>query len=66
MENKIKEIIKKKKLKTKDILSVTGLSKSYFYDVANSNCIPSLANARKIANAIGVELQDIFPEQKEA
>jgi len=64
MENKIKHFIKTKGLKTSFILSSTGVSKSYFYDVMKGKTIPSLTNARKIARAIDVPLDELFPEMK--
>jgi len=62
LENKIKECIDRKGLKTSFVLYKTGVSKSYFYDVMKGKTIPSLMNARKIADAIGVPLDELFPE----
>ena len=64
MENKIKHFIKRKGLKTSFILSSTGVSKSYFYDVMKGKTIPSIVNARKIARAMEVPLDELFPEAK--
>lgn len=64
MENKIKYFIKRKGLKTSYILTSTGVSRSYFYDVMKGKTIPSLTNARKIARAIDVPLDELFPEMK--
>ncbi|ABW18832.1 helix-turn-helix transcriptional regulator [Alkaliphilus oremlandii] len=64
MENKIKHFIKRKGLKTSFILSSTGVSKSYFYDVMKGKTIPSLVNARKIAKVMEVPLDELFPEAR--
>lgn len=61
MINNIKEILKTKNIKISYAIEETGLSRSYFYDVMNGNSIPSLLVARKIANAIGVRLEELFP-----
>lgn len=64
MKNKIRQALKKRGIKISFIISETGLSKSYFYDVMNGKSIPSLANARKMAEVIGVPLDELFPEEK--
>jgi len=60
MNNNIKQTIDDKKLKIIDVLEKTGLSKSYLYDVMNGKCVPSLVIARKIADALGVDIKEIF------
>jgi transcriptional regulator with XRE-family HTH domain len=62
MKNSMREVIEKKNLKIIDILDQTGLSKSYFYDVLNGTSVPSLINARKIAEALGTTITNIFKE----
>ncbi len=61
MENKIRDVIEAKSIKISDVIRKTGLSKSYFYDVLANNSVPSLVNARKIANALQVDIEDLFP-----
>ena len=63
MKNNIKKTIDDKNLKIVDVLEKTGLSKSYLYDVMNGNSVPSLVNARKIAEALGEELEDVFKNE---
>lgn len=63
MNNRIRQIIEKKGLKISHVISESGLAKSYFYDVMNGKSIPSLANARKIAEVIGVPLDELFPNE---
>ena len=60
MNNNIKQTIDDKKLKIIDVLEKTGLSKSYLYDVMKGKCVPSLVIARKIADALGVDIKEIF------
>ncbi|SDL09765.1 helix-turn-helix transcriptional regulator [Natronincola ferrireducens] len=64
MKNKIKEVLKGRGIKVSYVLSVTGFSKSYFYDVMKGKTVPSLMNARKIAEAIEVPLDELFPVEK--
>ncbi len=47
--------------KISDLIRETGLSKSYIYSVLANNSVPSLVNARKIAYALNVDIEDIFP-----
>ncbi len=61
MENKIYNIIKEKGLKISYIVDKVGLAKSSFYDIMNGKSIPSLANARKICEALERNLDDVFP-----
>jgi DNA-binding phage protein len=51
MKNNIKEIAHKKNIKMSQIISETGLSKSYVYDVINKKSNPTIAVALKIAGA---------------
>ncbi|MBT9132083.1 MAG: hypothetical protein DDT33_00593 [Firmicutes bacterium] len=61
MENKIRGVLEAKSIKVSDVIRKTGLSKSYFYDVLANNSMPSLVNARKIADALQVNIEDLFP-----
>lgn len=63
MNNRIREIIEKKGLKVSYVIAKSGLAKSYFYDVMNGKSIPSLFIARKIAEVIGVPLDELFPDE---
>ena len=64
MNNNIKQTIDDKNLKIIDVLEKTGLSKSYLYDVMNGTSVPSLVIARKIADALEVEVEDIFKKEE--
>ncbi len=61
MDNQIREIINKKGLKIIYVIEKTGISKSHFYDIMNGNSIPSIVNAIKISNVLGVPLKELFP-----
>ncbi len=63
MNNKIKQVIKERGLKVSHIISKTGLAKSSFYEIMNGNSVPSLENARTIANVMEVPLSELFPEE---
>ncbi|MGL5149515.1 MAG: helix-turn-helix transcriptional regulator [Clostridium sp.] len=63
MENNIKQIIAKNDLKVKKVISDSGLSKTAFYLIVNGESIPSLINARRISNALGLTVEEVFPDQ---
>jgi len=62
MNNKIKETIQKKGMKTTYVIEKVGLSTSSFYEIMNGRAVPSLMNARKIADVLEVPLDKLFPE----
>ncbi len=62
MNNKIKETIQKKGMKTTYVIEKVGLSTSSFYEIMNGKAVPSLMNARKIADVLEVPLDKLFPE----
>ncbi|MFR4583920.1 helix-turn-helix domain-containing protein [Clostridium cadaveris] len=62
MNNKIKEIIRNRGVKVTYIIEKVGLSTSSFYEIMNGKAVPSLMNARKIADALDVSLNELFPE----
>ncbi|MBY6881928.1 XRE family transcriptional regulator [Clostridium botulinum] len=64
MSNKIKQVIQEKGLKISYIITTTGLAKSSFYEIMNGNSIPGLKNARAISRAVGVSLDELFPDEK--
>ncbi|QGH20697.1 helix-turn-helix transcriptional regulator [Clostridium butyricum] len=64
MKNKIKELITKKGLKVMFVIEKVGLSTSSFYEIMNGKAVPSLKNARKIAEVLNVSLDELFPEEK--
>ncbi len=63
MNNKIKEIIAIKGLKTTFVIKKVGMSTSSFYEIMNGKTVPNLKNARKIAETLGVSLDEIFPRE---
>lgn len=62
MSNKIREIANEKGIKFSHIIGKTGLAKSSFYKIMEGDSIPSLENARAIAKAMDVTLEEIFPD----
>mgnify|MGYP000984403905 CR=1 FL=1 len=65
MQNNIRQAIEERGMKISFVIDKTGLAKSYFYDVMNGKSVPSLSNARKIADVLGVRLSELFPEDEE-
>lgn len=63
MSNRIKEIIKLNGLKATFIIDKTGLSSASFYAIVNSESIPNLKTARKIARALNRPLDEVFPDE---
>ena len=45
------------------VVEKVGLSTSSFYEIMNGKAVPSLRNARKIADALEVSLDELFPEE---
>jgi transcriptional regulator with XRE-family HTH domain len=62
MENNIRRVINKKGYKISYVIEKSKLSKSYFYDIMAGRSIPSLTNARKIAEVLNEPLIEIFPD----
>jgi len=63
MHNKIKKFINERGMKTTFVIEKVGLSTSAFYDIMNGKAVPSLKNARKIAEVLKVSLDELFPEE---
>lgn len=63
MSNDEKEIIQSKGMKTTYVIEKVGLSTSSFYEIMNGKAVPSLMNARKIADVLEISLDELFPEE---
>ncbi|WP_461614331.1 helix-turn-helix transcriptional regulator [Clostridium sp. Marseille-QA1073] len=61
MKNNIRDIIESKGLKVTFVIEKTGLARSSFYEIMNGNAVPTLINARKIAEVLETGLDEIFP-----
>ena len=59
--NKIREIADVQNIKISEIVRKTNLSKSFVYDVINEKSYPTIPAGKKIAEALGVTLNDVFP-----
>ena len=59
--NKIREIATDKSIKISEIIKMTGLSKSFVYDVISENSCPTIKVGQKISKALNVTLDDVFP-----
>ena len=59
--NKIREIADVRNIKISEIVRKTNLSKSFVYDVINEKSYPTIPAGKKIAEALGVTLNDVFP-----
>lgn len=64
MNNKIQEIIKQKGLKSSYIIEKSGISRTAFYSIIAGESVPSLANARKICDALDEDVDNVFPYDK--
>lgn len=60
--NNIKTLAGKKGVKISEIIRLTGLSKSYVYDVINGKSIPTISVAQRIAKALGMPMAEVFPD----
>jgi len=59
--NKIREIADEKNIRISQIVNKTNLSKSFVYDIINEKSYPTIPAGKKIAEALGVTLNDVFP-----
>ena len=59
--NRIKEIATQKGISIPSLIKSTKLSKSYVYDIVNGKSSPTIPVAQKIAEALGVSLDEVFP-----
>ena len=62
------EIIKKlrleKGLSAKQLGEKAGISWRYIYMIENDECNPSLKKLKAIAEVLGIEIKDLFKEEK--
>ena len=63
MKNKIREVAKSKNIKISQLIKDTGVSKSYLYDLMSGHSVPSVINARKIADVLNAEIEELSPRQ---
>jgi len=61
--NRIAQICEIKNVKIIDLSRNTGLARSYVYDVIKGKSIPTIKTGRKIAEFLGVSLEELFPEE---
>lgn len=65
MELRIKELISNKGITLKDLASISGISQSNLTNYLKGNISPTLDTLNKIANALNVEVVDLFKEQQD-
>lgn len=63
MENNIRKLAKEKGIAIAEIIRISGLSKSFFYEILNGEARPNLENAYKIANALNATVTEVFPQK---
>lgn len=65
MSNNIRKIIEGRGLKITFVIEKTDISKSHFYDIMNGYANPSITNVIKIAEVLGVTVDELFSLNKE-
>lgn len=68
MNNEISKYVKQLKengITISEIISRIGIGRTSFYDIMNGDQIPKLDTAKKIANALNVDIKELFPDLKE-
>ncbi len=65
MELRIKELISAKGITLKDLAVISGISQSNLSNYLKGNISPTLDTLSKIANALNVEIVDLFKEQQD-
>jgi len=59
-------LAKKKGKTVTDIIEISGIGRTSFYEIKSGNQVPKLDTARSIARALNTTLEEIFPQLKEA
>jgi DNA-binding XRE family transcriptional regulator len=65
VKNNIKKYLKISGKKTNTIIRQAQVARSTFYAILNSNQVPKIDTACKIARALDVPVSDVFPDLKE-
>ncbi|WP_129408058.1 helix-turn-helix transcriptional regulator [Marinitoga lauensis] len=65
MKNRIRELRKSKRLTTVELANIAEISQSYLSELEQGLKTPTIPIARRIAKALGCELNDVFPEEYE-
>lgn len=62
-KNRLKEILNKNGSKQTWLAEKSGVSVSAINDIVNQRKAPTLDTARKIARALGMPMEEIWPEE---
>lgn len=62
---KIRELRKLQKLSLRSLAEKAGISKSTLSDIENSNTSPTTSTLNKLANALDVQVEDLFKSDEE-
>lgn len=65
MDLRIKELISNKGITLKDLAIMSGISQSNLTNYLKGNISPTLDTLKKIANALNVEIVDLFKEKQD-
>lgn len=64
--NRVKEIREAKKLSRRKLAEMIDMSPSYIQFIETGERNPTITTAHKLAKALGVSIDDLFPIRKEA
>ena len=65
MELRLKDIINERGITLKDFSLMSGISQSNLSNYLNGNISPTLETLKRIANALDIEIVDLFKEKDE-
>ncbi|KPV42036.1 helix-turn-helix transcriptional regulator [Alicyclobacillus ferrooxydans] len=65
MESKLKDILKSRGIKQKWLEEQTGISHAAMSSLCNHKSEPTLKSARAISKALGVPIEEIWPDDEE-
>lgn len=64
MEFRIKDLLKEKKMTVVSLAGVIGITQPNMSNIVNGKSTPSLETLEKIANALNVEVTELFAQSK--
>lgn len=64
--NNVRHYRKKKKLTIQQLHELSGVSCGHISDIESGKCVPGLHTSRKLAKALDVSLEELFPAMDDA
>ena len=65
MDNNISKVIREKRMTQADLARLVGINRAYINRIIHKKITPTIPMGMRIANALGVSLDDLFILEKE-